>query len=242
MNWNLLGKAYVGAKWLFTRTGPGASNQFESAAFIRSEAGVNYPDLQYHFLPIAVRYDGKAAAEGHGFQAHVGPMRSNSRGTVRLASSNPAEAPKIQFNYMSDEKDWADFRKSIRLTREVFAQDAFKPYAKHEIQPGDALQSDEELNGFIKEHVESAFHPCGTCKMGSADDPNAVVDPHGRVIGVDGLRVADSSIFPRITNGNLNGPSIMVGEKMADHVLGKAPLAPSNAEPWMHPNWQNEQR
>ncbi|MDG1738171.1 MAG: choline dehydrogenase [Paracoccaceae bacterium] len=240
--WNLLGKAYVGAKWLFTRTGPGASNQFESAAFIRSEAGVNYPDLQYHFLPIAVRYDGKAAAEGHGFQAHVGPMRSNSRGTVRLASSNPAEAPKIQFNYMSDEKDWADFRKSIRLTREVFAQDAFKPYAKHEIQPGDALQSDEELNGFIKEHVESAFHPCGTCKMGSADDPNAVVDPHGRVIGVDGLRVADSSIFPRITNGNLNGPSIMVGEKMADHVLGKAPLAPSNAEPWMHPNWQNEQR
>lgn len=240
--WNLLGKAYVGAKWLFTRTGPGASNQFESAAFIRSEAGVDYPDIQYHFLPIAVRYDGKAAAEGHGFQAHVGPMRSPSRGTVRLASSNPAEAPKIQFNYMSDEKDWADFRKSIRLTREIFEQDAFKPYAKHEIQPGEALQSDEELNGFIKEHVESAFHPCGTCKMGSTDDPNAVVDPHGRVIGVDGLRVADSSIFPRITNGNLNGPSIMVGEKMADHVLGKAPLAPSNAEPWMHPNWQTEQR
>ncbi len=240
--WNLLGKAYVGAKWLFTRTGPGASNQFESAAFIRSEAGVDYPDIQYHFLPIAVRYDGKAAAEGHGFQAHVGPMRSPSRGTVRLASSNPAEAPKIQFNYMSDEKDWADFRKSIRLTREIFEQDAFKPYAKHEIQPGEALQSDEELNGFIKEHVESAFHPCGTCKMGRTDDPNAVVDPHGRVIGVDGLRVADSSIFPRITNGNLNGPSIMVGEKMADHVLGKAPLAPSNAEPWMHPNWQTEQR
>ncbi len=240
--WNLLGKAYVGAKWLFTRTGPGASNQFESAAFIRSEAGVDYPDIQYHFLPIAVRYDGKAAAEGHGFQAHVGPMRSPSRGTVRLASSNPAEAPKIQFNYMSDKKDWADFRKSIRLTREIFEQDAFKPYAKHEIQPGEALQSDEELNGFIKEHVESAFHPCGTCKMGSTDDPNAVVDPHGRVIGVDGLRVADSSIFPRITNGNLNGPSIMVGEKMADHVLGKAPLAPSNAEPWMHPNWQTEQR
>ncbi len=240
--WNLLGKAYVGAKWLFTRTGPGASNQFESAAFIRSEAGVDYPDIQYHFLPIAVRYDGKAAAEGHGFQAHVGPMRSPSRGTVRLASSNPAEAPKIQFNYMSDKKDWADFRKSIRLTREIFEQDAFKPYAKHEIQPGEALQSDEELNGFIKEHVESAFHPCGTCKMGRTDDPNAVVDPHGRVIGVDGLRVADSSIFPRITNGNLNGPSIMVGEKMADHVLGKAPLAPSNAEPWMHPNWQTEQR
>ncbi len=240
--WSLLGKAYVGAKWLFTKTGPGASNQFESAAFIRSAAGVDYPDIQYHFLPIAVRYDGQAAAEGHGFQAHVGPMRSPSRGSVRLSSGNPAAAPKIQFNYMSQEKDWADFRTAIRLTREIFAQDAFKPYAKHEIQPGEALQSDDELNGFIKEHVESAFHPCGTCKMGAVDDPNAVVDPEGRVIGVNGLRVADSSIFPRITNGNLNGPSILVGEKMSDHILGKSPLPPSNAEPWNHPDWQNSQR
>ena len=240
--WSLLGKAYVGAKWLFTRSGPGASNQFESAAFIRSGAGVDYPDIQYHFLPIAVRYDGQAAAEGHGFQAHVGPMRSPSRGTVRLSSADPAQAPKIQFNYMSKEKDWEDFRTAIRLTREIFAQDAFKPYFKSEIQPGDALQSDEELNGFIKEHVESAFHPCGTCKMGAADDPNAVVDPEGRVIGVSNLRVADSSIFPRITNGNLNGPSILVGEKMSDHILGKAPLPPSNAEPWNHPDWQNSQR
>lgn len=240
--WNLLGKAYVGAKWLFTRSGPGASNQFESAAFVRSEAGVDYPDIQYHFLPIAVRYDGQVAAEGHGFQAHVGPMRSPSRGTVRLASAHPGEAPKIQFNYMAHEKDWADFRTSIRMTREIFAQDAFKPFVKHEIQPGEAVQSDEDLNAFIKEHVESAYHPCGTCKMGSVDDPNAVVDPEGRVIGVEGLRVADSSIFPRITNGNLNGPSIMVGEKISDHVLGKTPLAPSNAEPWMHPNWETAQR
>ncbi|QYX55559.1 choline dehydrogenase [Roseovarius sp. SCSIO 43702] len=240
--WNLLGKAYVGARWLFTRTGPGASNQFESAAFIRSRAGVDYPDIQYHFLPLAVRYDGKAAAEGHGFQAHVGPMRSLSRGEVTLRSADPADAPRILFNYMSHESDWEDFRSCIRLTREIFAQEAFENYVKHEIQPGEAVQSDDELDDFIREHVESAYHPCGTCRMGRRDDPNAVVDPECRVIGVEGLRLADSSIFPRITNGNLNAPSIMVGEKAADHVLGRAPLAPENAEPWIHPEWKTVQR
>ncbi|OIQ24553.1 MAG: choline dehydrogenase [Alphaproteobacteria bacterium MedPE-SWcel] len=239
--WNLLGKAWVGAQWLFTRTGLGASNQFESAAFIRSKPGVDYPDIQYHFLPLAVRYDGKVAAEGHGFQAHVGPMRSQSRGAVTLASADPNAAPNILFNYMSQEEDWADFRTCIRLTREIFGQEAFAPFVKHEIQPGAALQSDDELNGFIREHVESAYHPCGTCKMGAADDPMSVVDPECRVIGVDGLRVADSSIFPRITNGNLNGPSIMTGEKASDHILGRH-LPASNAEPWFHPNWQTEQR
>ena len=166
-HWNLLSKALIGAQWLFTKQGLGASNQFESAAFIRSKAGVEYPDIQYHFLPIAVRYDGQAAAEGHGFQAHVGPMRSPSRGEVTLRSKDPREAPKILFNYMSQEKDWEDFRTCIRLTREIFGQDAFKPYVKHEIQPGAAVQSDDELNGFIKEHVESAYHPCGTCRMGA---------------------------------------------------------------------------
>ena len=240
--WNLFGKALIGAQWLFTKKGLGASNQFESAAFIRSKAGVEYPDIQYHFLPIAVRYDGQAAAEGHGFQAHVGPMRSPSRGSVTLRSGNPFDAPKILFNYMSTDQDWEDFRTCIRLTREIFAQDAFKPFVKHEIQPGEAVQSDEALNDFISEHVESAYHPCGTCKMGAADDPMAVVDPEGRVIGVDRLRVADSSIFPRITNGNLNAPSIMVGEKMSDHILGRQPLPKSNDEPWMHPNWQDAQR
>tara|TARA_R110002096_G_scaffold75732_8_gene178834 strand:- start:26367 stop:28028 length:1662 start_codon:yes stop_codon:yes gene_type:complete len=240
--WNLWGKALIGAQWLFTKTGMGASNQFESAAFIRSKAGVAYPDIQYHFLPIAVRYDGQAAAEGHGFQAHVGPMRSASRGAVTLRSGNPDDAPKISFNYMSHDSDWADFRTCIRLTREIFAQPAFQPYVSHEIQPGKALQSDDELDGFIREHAESAYHPCGTAKMGRADDPMAVVDPACRVIGVDGLRVADSSIFPRITNGNLNAPSIMVGEKAADHILGKAPLSRSNAKPWLHPDWKTAQR
>ncbi|MGH1446699.1 MAG: choline dehydrogenase [Cognatishimia sp.] len=240
-HWNLFSKAMIGAQWLFLKSGLGASNQFESAAFIRSKPGVNYPDIQYHFLPMAVRYDGKAAAEGHGFQAHVGPMRSPSRGAVTLASADPKDAPNILFNYMSTEQDWEDFRRCIRLTREIFGQEAFKPFVKHEIQPGEDLQTDEELNGFIREHVESAFHPCGTCKMGAADDAMSVVDPECRVIGVDGLRVADSSIFPRITNGNLNGPSIMTGEKAADHILGRA-LPRSNAEPWMHPQWANAQR
>ncbi|WP_282091259.1 choline dehydrogenase [Epibacterium ulvae] len=239
--WNLFGKAWVGAQWLFARKGLGASNQFESAAFIRSDKGVDYPDIQYHFLPIAVRYDGQAAAEGHGFQAHVGPMRSESRGAVTLASRDPNAAPNILFNYMSTESDWSDFRKCIRLTREIFAQDAFKPYVKHEIQPGDAVQSDDELNGFIKEHAESAYHPCGTCRMGDANDPTAVVDPDCRVIGVEGLRVADSSVFPRVTNGNLNGPSIMTGEKAADHILGRR-LPASNAQPWINPNWRDAQR
>ena len=240
--WNLPGKAYVGARWLFTRTGPGASNQFESCAFIRSKAGEAYPDLQLHFLPIAVRYDGSIAAAGHGFQAHVGPMRSKSRGDVRLRSSDPAEAPVIRFNYMSDPSDWEDFRKGIRLVREVFQQPAFERYRDVEIQPGEAAQTDEELDQFIREHAESAYHPCGTARIGHADDPMAVVDPECRVIGVDGLRVADSSIFPRITNGNLNAPSIMVGEKAADHILGRNPLARDNSVPWVHPDWEKTQR
>ncbi|AXX98436.1 choline dehydrogenase [Profundibacter amoris] len=240
--WNLFSKARIGAQWLFSKTGMGASNQFESAAFIRSRAGVEYPDIQYHFLPIAVRYDGKAAAEGHGFQAHVGPMRSPSRGAVTLASSNPNDAPNILFNYMSQEQDWQDFRACIRLTREIFAQEAFAPYVKHEIQPGVNFQSDDELDSFIREHAESAFHPCGTARMGAKDDPLAVVDPECRVIGVDGLRLADSSIFPRITNGNLNAPSIMTGEKAADHILGRGMLPAVNNEPWVHLDWETAQR
>lgn len=240
--WNLLGKAYVGARWLLSKTGPGASNQFESAAFIRSAAGVEYPDIQYHFLPLAVRYDGQVAAEGHGFQAHVGPMRSLSRGHVTLRSADPVDPPRILFNYMSHEKDWADFRTCIRLTRELFAQEAFAPYFKKEIQPGAELQSDDELNGFIREHVESAYHPCGTARMGRHDDPQAVVDPQARVIGVERLRVADSSIFPRITNGNLNAPSIMVGEKVADSILERSPLPPDNRVSWINPYWRDAQR
>ena len=241
-HWNLFSKAMIGAQWLFFKRGMGASNQFESAAFIRSKPGIPYPDIQYHFLPIAVRYDGQAAAEGHGFQAHTGPMRSRSRGAVTLRSADPSDDPVIRFNYMSQPEDWEEFRTCIRLTREIFAQEAFKPFVKHEIQPGAAYQTDAELDEVIREHVESAYHPCGTCRMGAADDPGAVVDPEARVIGVEGLRVADSSIFPRITNGNLNAPSIMVGEKVSDHLLGKDPLARANDQPWNHPEWETAQR
>ncbi len=240
--WNLFSKARIGLQWLLTRGGLGASNQFESCAFIRSDIGVEYPDLQYHFLPIAVRYDGQAAAAGHGFQAHVGPMRSPSRGAVTLRSCDPKDPPKIFFNYMAHEKDWVDFRKAIRLTREIFAQDAFKDLIRYEIQPGEAMESEDELDQFIKEHVESAYHPCGTCRMGKAEDSMSVVDETGKVIGVQNLRLADSSIFPQITNGNLNAPSIMVGEKVSDHILGKAPLGKSNLEPWFAPDWQTLQR
>lgn len=239
--WNLWGKLTVGAQWLLTKRGLGASNQFEACGFIRSDKGVEYPDIQYHFLPIAVRYDGKAAAEGHGFQVHTGPMRSKSRGTVRLRSADPRENPEIRFNYMSHPDDWAEFRKVVRLTREIFAQAPMAQHVKHEIQPGAAVQSDDQIDAFIRDHAESAYHPCGTARMGRAEDPMAVVDPDARVIGVEGLRVADSSIFPRVTNGNLNAPSIMTGEKVADHILGRR-LPAEHAAPWINPNWRVSQR
>ena len=241
-HWNPLSKALIGARWLFFRSGLGATNHFESCAFIRSRAGVMYPDIQYHFLPFAVRYDGKAAAEGHGFQTHVGPMRSKSRGRVRLTSPEPGAAPSILFNYMSHEEDWENFRACIRLTREILGQTALADYAGNEIAPGPAVQSDEAIDAFVRDAVESAYHPCGTCRMGAADDTHAVVDPTCRVIGTERLRVVDSSIFPHITNGNLNGPSIMVGEKAADHILGREPLALANDAPWLHPDWEQQQR
>jgi choline dehydrogenase len=239
---NLVSKAFIGAEWLFFKSGLGTSNHFEAAAFVRSKAGIKYPDIQYHFLPIAIRYDGKAAAKSHGFQAHVGPMRSKSRGSVTLRSADVKAAPIIRFNYMSETSDWADFRHCIRLTRDLFRQSAFEPYRGREISPGEDIQSDQALDGFISKHAESAYHPCGTCKMGDVDDPDAVVDPQCRVIGVDRLRVVDSSTFPLITNGNLNGPSVMLGEKASDHILGKQPLPRSNQEPWINPRWETSDR
>ncbi|TIO75311.1 MAG: choline dehydrogenase [Mesorhizobium sp.] len=235
---NPFSKAMIGAQWLFFKSGLGATNHFEAAAFVRSQSGVDYPDIQYHFIPAAVRYDGKAAAKSHGFQAHVGPMRSKSRGSVTLRSPDALAKPVIRFNYMSHPDDWSEFRHCIRLTREIFGQKAFDGFRGKEISPGSHVQSDDELDAFIRDHAESAYHPCGTCRMGRADDLTSVVDPECRVIGVEGLRVADSSIFPRVTNGNLNAPSIMTGEKASDHILGRTPLAPSNQEPWINPRWQ----
>ncbi|WP_395636007.1 choline dehydrogenase [Sphingorhabdus sp.] len=239
---NLLGKAMVGAQWLFDRSGPGASNQFESCGFIRSRAGIKYPDIQYHFFPMAINYDGSSLATEHGFQAHVGPMRSKSRGTVTLKSADPHDKPKILFNYMSHPDDWVDMRACVRLTREIFQQPAFAPYRGREIQPGADCVTDDQIDAFIAEHVESALHPSCTCKMGSPRDPMAVVDPELRVIGVQGLRVVDSGVMPSITTGNLNAPTIMIGEKGADHILGKPMLPPSNAPFYVAPNWEVTQR
>ena len=239
---NLFSKGLIGLEWLLFKTGDGATNHFEACAFVRSRPGIKYPDIQFHFLPGAIRYDGKSAAPTHGFQAHVGPMRSKSRGHVRLTSADATAKPSILFNYMSEPEDWSEFRHCIRLTREIFGQQAFDEFRGREIQPGEEVQTDEQLDQFIREHAESAYHPCGTCKMGNAEDKWAVVDPECRVIGVEGLRVADSSIFPQITNGNLNAPSIMVGEKASDLILGKTPLPRSNQEPWINPDWETTDR
>jgi choline dehydrogenase len=235
-------KALIGMRWLMRRDGLGATNHFESCGFIRSRPGVPYPDIQFHFLPMAVRYDGRSMAREHGFQAHVGPMRSKSRGHVRLRSRDPFAAPSIRFNYMSHPDDWTEMRACVRLTREIFAQKAFDPYRSREIQPGEHITSDEAIDAFVARHVESAYHPSGTCRMGNPDDPMTVVDPETRVVGIDRLRVADSSIMPVITNGNLNAPTIMIGEKAADHILGRAMLPPSNAPFYRAPNWETTQR
>jgi choline dehydrogenase len=239
---NLLGKALVGARWLFLRSGLGATNHFESCGFIRSRAGIKYPDIQYHFFPMAVSYDGNSLASEHGFQAHVGPMRSKSRGSVTLRSDDPREKPVIRFNYLSHPDDWAEMRACVRLTREIFQQDAFAPWRGREIQPGAEVTSDEAIDAFIAQKVESAYHPSCTCKIGALDDPMAVVDSELRVIGIEGLRVVDSSVMPSVTTGNLNAPSIMIGEKGADHILGKGLLAPSNAPYYTAPDWETAQR
>ncbi len=238
---NPLAKLAIGVRWILFKDGLGATNHFETCGFIRSRAGVRYPDIQYHFLPMAVSYDGSSLANEHGFQAHVGPMHSKSRGWVRLASRDPAVKPRILFNYMSHPDDWVEFRAAVRLTRELFAQPAFDRYRSREIQPGADAQSDAQIDAFIREKVESAYHPSCSCKMGAADDRLAVVDPEARVYGLERLRVVDSSIMPSITNGNLNAPTIMLAEKAADHILGQL-LPPSELPFYEAPDWQSRQR
>ncbi|KZN54600.1 choline dehydrogenase [Pseudoalteromonas luteoviolacea CPMOR-2] len=236
----LISKGLIGAKWILNKSGLGATNHFESCAFIRSKAGVEWPDIQYHFLPAAIRYDGKSAFEGHGFQVHVGHNKPKSRGSVTVQSNDPAKAPKIQFNYLQHQDDIEGFRACVRLTREIISQAAFYDYRDGEIQPGEHIQSDEEIDEFVRQAVESAYHPSCSCKMG--EDDMAVVDSQTRVHGIAGLRVVDSSIFPTIPNGNLNAPTIMVAEKAADMILGNNPLPPSTASTFVHPDWHHQQR
>jgi choline dehydrogenase len=239
---NLWNRALIGARWLLRKDGLGASNHFETCGFIRSRPGVPYPDIQYHFLPMAVAYDGSALAQEHGFQAHVGPMRSKSRGWVRLVSSDPLDKPRILFNYLSEPGDWTEMRACVRLTREIFAQAAFDRFRGREIQPGKDVQTDAQIDEFIRAKVESAYHPSCSCKMGGPQDPMAVVDPQTSVYGIEGLRVVDSSIMPSITTGNLNAPTIMLAEKAADHILGARLLPPDDAPFHAAPNWQTRQR
>ena len=239
---NPFAKALIGARWLLRKDGLGATNHFETGGFIRSRAGVRYPDIQYHFLPLAITYDGSSLAREHGFQAHVGPMRSKSRGWVRLASANPLDKPKICFNYLSHTDDWLEMRACVRLTREIFGQPAFDRYRGREIQPGADVQTDEQIDAFVRDKAETAYHPSCSCKMGRQDDPMAVVDAETRVIGIDGLRVVDSSIMPSITTGNLNAPTIMLAEKAADHILGKPLLPAATQGYYVAPDWQTSQR
>ena len=217
--WN---KPAIGAEWLFNGTGLGATNHFEAGGFIRSDESVAWPNLQYHFLPIAVRYDGRNASKAHSFQAHVGSMRSPSRGRIKIKSKNAAEHPSILFNYMAHEQDWQEFRAAIRITRDIINQPALDAYRGKVITPAANLQSDAELDEYVRNHAETAYHPSCTCAMGEGND--AVVDSQGRVHGIDALRVVDASIMPNIITGNLNATTIMLAEKIADHIRGRSPL------------------
>ncbi len=237
-----LAKFLIGARWFLTKGGLGGTNHFESCAFIRSRAGMKWPDVQFHFLPAAMRYDGRAAFSGHGFQVHVGPNKPQARGHIAAMSADPRQPPAIHFNYLDNEADRDGFRRCVRLTREIIGQPAFDAYRGGEIQPGMEVQSDEEIDAWVRANAESAYHPSCTCKIGADDDEMAVLDPECRVRGLEGLRVVDSSIFPSIPNGNLNAPTVMVAEKAADLILGQRPLPPSNAEVFIDPEWQTRQR
>ena len=228
---NALGKAWIGLRWALGTGGLGSTNHFEAGAFLRSSRAVDWPDVQMHFLPAAVRYDGRQALRGHGFQVHLGANKPFTRGTVAIVSARPEDAPRIRFQYLTDERDVRVWRDCIRLTRGIMAQPALAAYRDEELQPGTAVTSDAEIDRWVRNNAESAYHPCGACRMGAAEDDDAVVDPECRVRGLAGLRVVDSSVFPAITNGNLNAPTIMVAERAADMILGKALLPPDDDQP-----------
>jgi len=239
---NLISKGLIGIQWILAKTGLGATNHFESCGFIRSRAGIEWPNIQYHFLPAAMRYDGNAAMKGHGYQVHAGVNKVSSRGSIKINSSDPSAKPTIIFNYLETEEDRQDWRDCIRLTREILNQPALDEFNAGEADPGADVVTDDEIDAWVRANVESAYHPSCSCKMGSTDDPMTVVNNVGQVVGIDNLRVIDSSVFPTIPNGNLNGPTIMLAEKMADSVLGKKPLKSSDVNVWIDSNWKKLQR
>ncbi|KAJ8603101.1 hypothetical protein CTAYLR_006690 [Chrysophaeum taylorii] len=239
-------KLAIGARWMLAGTGLGATNHFEAGGFLRSRAGVEYPDVQLHFLPVAISYDGVTVPRtptGHSFQLHVGCNRSPSRGHVKALSNDITHPPDIDFNYMSTDDDWRSFRRALRLSREIVAR--MDVPGVLEVSP--AVDDDAQIDAYLAEHLESAYHPCGTCKMGAPDDDAAVCDPDGSVRGAKNLRVVDASLFPTIPNGNLNAPTIMVAEKLSDTILGNTPppvplAALQNPHGWIDPTWQSRQR
>jgi choline dehydrogenase len=230
----------AGIKWFLTHKGICATSHLEAGGFIRSEAGIEHPNLQFHFLPSTVNDHGRKNGTSHAYQVHIGNMRQEARGWIKLKSDQPTDHPRIQPFYLQSERDRREFRDAVRLTREIFAQKAFDPYRGPEIQPGAHAQSDEEIDAFVRARADSAYHPSCSCKMGT--DAMAVVDPQARVHGLDALRVVDASIMPSVVSGNLNAPTIMMGEKCSDMILGKPALAPSNAPVYKAKDWQTKQR
>jgi choline dehydrogenase len=226
-------RPWIGFQWLFFRRGPGATNHFEGGGFVRSNEDVAYPNLMFHFLPLAIRYDGSSPAGGHGYQVHVGPMYSDVRGSVKLRSTDPRVHPAIQFNYLSTDQDRREWVEAVRVARRILNQPAFEPYNGGEVSPGPAVESDEEILGWVARDAETALHPSCTARMGT--DGMSVVDPLTmRVHGVDGLRVVDASAMPYVTNGNIYAPVMMLAEKAADLIAGNTPLPPQEIEFYRH--------
>jgi choline dehydrogenase len=235
-----LSKLLIGLRWLLFKDGLGATNHFEAGGFIRSEKGLRWPDIQFHFLPAAMRYDGNKPIKGHGFMVLTGPNKPKSRGYVRARSADPYEHPQIQFNYLQREEDREGFRRCIRLTREIIGQKAMDRFRDGEIAPGPLVNTDEEIDAFVRENLESTYHPCGSCRMG--EDDMAVVDSELRVHGIAGLRVIDSSVFPTEPNGNLNAPTIMLAERASDLVRGRKMLPASEVPVGVVQDWETNQR
>lgn len=226
---------WIGLQWLVGRTGPASSSHFEGGGFVRSNEDVDYPNLMYHFLPLAVRYDGQKADTPHGFQVHVGPMYSDARGSIKIKSKDPSVHPSMIYNYLSTEQDRREWVEAVRITRDIISQPALAPYNTGEISPGPDVQTDEEILNWVANDAETALHPCGTAKMGDASDPMAVVDPNTmKVHGLDNVSVVDASAMPYVTNGNIHAPVLMLAEKAADLIIGRQPLAPLNLEYYKH--------
>jgi len=223
----------VGLRWLLMRSGPGATNHFEAGGFARSNDDVRYPNLMFHFLPLAIRYDGSEPAGGHGYQVHVGPMYSDARGWVRIRSADPGEHPRLQFNYLSTYQDRREWPEAVHVARKILNQPAFDPFNAGELSPGPTVSTEQEILDWVARDAETALHPSCTCRMGT--DEMSVLDPTGmRVHGLDGLRVVDASSMPYVTNGNIYAPVMMLAEKAADMILGNAPLPPAEVEFYRH--------